>query len=202
MRKSTYSILLILSCSLLAVACQKEKKSKAPAGPACGSDKSLNQNVAVRTDVFKLSREYGFAARTDCAGKTTTSRVTLKEPKDAYSLQALTLTPNSGNYSVSAINRTTCDQATIKKHNPGDTRMEIQFHTSRGTRRTYVLKNTDNYIDYEFRRCSQLDAGNNCVKSEVAERGTVILKVEYSETENPVPFETKETCPSPDQKKP
>ncbi len=201
MLNSTYSISLILACSILAAGCQKEKKS-APPGPPCGSDKSLNQNAAVRTDVFKLTRVFKNVARTNCAGQTTTTRETSKDPKESYTLQALTLAPNSGPYTVSAINRTTCAQGVIKNRNLTDTRMEVQFTTSKGTRRTLMLKNTDNYIDYEFSRCLQLGPANNCLRSEVAERGTVILKVEYSEEVDPVPLEVKETCPSAEQKKP
>jgi hypothetical protein len=194
------SILLLLACSILSSACQKEKKKAAPL--ACGNDLSLNKTAAVRTDVFRLRREFATVRHTDCQGRVKVSRVTVKEPKDAYSLSALTLAPNSGSYSVSAQNRSTCDSATIKDRRETDTRMEIQFHTSRGTRRTYVLKNADNYIDYEFRRCLEKNAQNQCVRSEIAERGTVILHVEYSELDRPGVTETGDTCSNPDQKKP
>ncbi len=193
MSKSIYSISLLIACTILSSACQKEKK-KSP-GPACGNDLSLNKNTAIRTDIFHLKREFARVRHTDCAGKSTTSRVTVKEPKDAYSLSALTLAPNSGNYSVSAQNRSTCSMATIKKRKDTDTRMEIQFHTSPNTRRTYLLKNADNYIDYEFRRCLQTDPAGKCLRSEVAERGTVILKAEYSELEHPELRESRASCP-------
>lgn len=194
------SILLILACAVLSSACQKDKK-KTP-GPACGADITLNKTTSVRTDVFRLSREFQLVNNTDCTGKVTQTRQTVKEPKDAYSLSALTLTPGSGAYTVSALNRTTCDFATIKKRNETDTRMEIQFHTSPGTRRTYAIKNADNYIDYEFRRCLEKDAANKCVRSEVAERGTVVLHVEYSENQRPGVLETRSSCPTPEPPKP
>lgn len=193
MSKSIYSISLLVACAILSSACQKEKKKVA--APPCGNDLSLNKNAAVRTDVFRLQREFVDIRHTDCAGKTTTSRVTVKEPKDAYSLSALTLAPGSGNYSVSAQNRSTCSSATIKKRKDTDTHMEIQFHTSPNTRRTYLLKNADNYIDYEFRRCLQTDAAGQCIRSEIAERGTVILKAEYSELEHPEVRESRASCP-------
>lgn len=196
MRSST---LLLIACCVLSSACQKDKKP--PARPACGSDLTLNKNAPLRTDSFRLSREFAIVKRTNCAGQSTTSRVTVKDPKDAYNLSAQTLGPG-GSYEVSALNRTTCDFATIKPRGFGDTRMEIQFHTSPGTGRTHALKNADNVIDYEFRRCLERDVNNKCLRSEIAERGTVVLHVVYTESQRPGLIETKETCPSQEQGKP
>lgn len=192
--------LLLIACCVLSSACQKDKRP--PARPACGSDLTLNKNAPLRSDVFRLSRVYAMVKHTNCKGESKVSRVTVKDPKDAYSLSAMTLAPGSGTYEVSALNRTTCDSGTIKPRSSSDTRMEIQFHTSPGTHRTHVLKNKDNIIDYEFRRCLERDAANKCLRSEIAERGTVVLRVEYTESQRPDWIETKETCPSSEPVKP
>jgi len=188
----TRLFIFMLPALVISLACQKEKK-KAPV--PCAADFSINQNAPVKRDSMKLRREFAIVRHTTCDGKTSTRRVTVKEPKDAYSLHAQTLPASSGDYSVEAYNRTTCNSATIKSRKASDTRMEIQFHTSRGTRRTLAKKNTDNYIDYEFRRCLKRDAAGLCTSSEVAERGTVILFIEYSESEQPGITDTRADCP-------
>lgn len=129
MKNAVYGLLII---GLLSTACQKSHK-RAPVAPnPCGGDLSLNKTVPVRTDTFRLTREYATFRRTTCDGRTITSRETVKDPKGAYSLAAQNLPP--GEYLVSAYNRTTCDQATIKPRQATETRMEIQVHTSPGTR--------------------------------------------------------------------
>ena len=189
------SVVLLFACSILAVACQKSGKKPAPTS-LCNKDMSLNQNAPVRTETVKVHREFRKNTQTNCAGQTSTRIENLKDPKDAYSLKALTLTAGTDTYQVNAFNRTTCDGAKIKTNRkPEDTHMEIQYHTSPGTGRMHVNKNADNYIDYEFRRCVQFDATRACLRSVVAERGTVILRVEYTENEAAA-VETQSDCPA------
>lgn len=176
--KRLFAITLLLSLTL--PACQKSKKAPTPP-PACGQDSSIGVDKVTRHDTMKLGREYQQTRRTSCDGKTADSKVLVREPKDSYSIFAQTLTRTDKEYSVWAMNRTTCDTATIKKRDARDPRMEIQLHTSKGTRRTHVLKNQDNYIDYEFRECVRRNQSGQCTASQVAERGTVILKIEYFE---------------------
>lgn len=197
--KRLFATLILLS--LVLPACQKSKKAPSPP-PACGQDTSVGVDKVIRKDTMKLSREYVKKRHVGCDGKVTESRGIVREPKDAYSIFAQNLTKSDKEYAVWAINRTTCDTATIKKRDLRDPRMEIQLHTSKGTRRTHVRKNQDNYIDYEFRECLRKNQSGQCISSQVAERGTVVLYIEYSEKDHDEVQETKATncAPAPDTK--
>lgn len=191
----TLSLVLVLSLSVALPACQKRPAKKKQA-EICGgrADISLDKNKVVRQDTMKLRREYETVRHTDCNGVTKTSKLLVTEPKESYTIMLKNIPQAARDYEVWAFNRTTCDNATIKKRENKDPKMEVQVHTSRGTRRTYVLKNQQNYIDYEFRECLKRDANNQCTSSQVAERGTLVLYIDYSEGDKPGVRETKADC--------
>ncbi len=83
------SILLLAACAVLSSPVKKTKENQ---GREIRVRRSIAQSKRpLRSDVFKLSREFALKDHTDCQGKTTRSRVTVKDPKDAYSISAQTL---------------------------------------------------------------------------------------------------------------
>lgn len=177
--------MIVLAIATL-TACGKKKKSDPP--NPCPGVGVIDRSAPVVKDTLKIERPIYIKQVKQCStGQIVTTRTTGSDPKNSFLLKAQTLTGGTHKgYTLSVFNRSTCQfgdykGATIKPI----PEFFVKAHTSPGTSRMRVIKNRDNYMDYEIRECVERETNNhlNCVKSVVAERGTVILFIDYSEPE-------------------
>jgi len=178
-----YAAVALSVCALFVTNCEKKSKVKPD---ACGGLGVMNNANPVIRDRLKIERPIYVKQVKHCpTGKVVTTRTTGSDPKNSFQLKAQTLRGGSlKGFMLSVFNRSTCEFGDYKgNHIKPEPAFMVKAHTSRGTSRMRVLKNRDNFMDYEIRECVQRDLNdrNKCLKSAVAERGTVVLFIDYSE---------------------
>jgi hypothetical protein len=195
--------------------------------PGCSTinDTSLDPARVVQRKSVALKLEYQLVSHKDCSGreiKRGIEKVTL--PQEEY---VLTPAGNNwgdwwkrlgGTDRSTAYNRTSCTDSgsgdtLIKilalplflpqiaadgvKDVAGHPRMRFYINTSPTALDMRVIRNRDNYIDYEFSKCES--AGSACTKPTSVERGTLILTVNYSENNLTGVKDVSDCQPQPDQ---
>lgn len=167
---------------------------------ATRDDSSIAPERKVQRQTINVKMEKQRVIRKDCDGKV----ISDKMEKVTMPIGEVLLKPEGGKIGTGfavPYNRTTCsgqgfelgriitlsvgiglaeaadDDARNKKGYPS---LRFTVDTSPTVGAMHVRKNTNNYIDYEFKKCLE-KSGDNCVKSETTELGTLILTVNYTE---------------------
>jgi hypothetical protein len=173
--------------------------------PKCATrmDISLAQDRVVQRKTITVKMEKQRVIRKDCDGKVSSDSM----EKVTYPNQEIELTPLKkwpGKSTTLPFNRTTCsgpgleleaiflkalfgiglitDAADGVRNLMGFPRVRFSVDTSPTLSHMHVLKNADNYIDYEFQNCEQRNSvDGTCMKANSVEKGTLILTVNYNE---------------------
>lgn len=170
----------------------------APRAPKCATenDQTIDPAHAVQRKTVDLRRQRQRIIRRGCNQKLESDGM----EKTIYPETDLIITPimvKDKRLTGSAYNRTTCkgEGMGIGKlftalvspfqtwFESDKSQIKLVIDTSPVEDHMHVRRGRDNYIDYEFRKCldKSRPEGVSCVKSEVVERGTLVLTVNYSE---------------------
>lgn len=195
-------VMAIFGIGLGLTGCGNKRKSDPP--NVCPGVGAISASAPVVRDTLKIERPIYVKQIKDCAsGRIVTQRTTGRDPKNSFLLKAQHLAGGSNKgFLLSVFNRTTCQFGEYKGNTiKPEPQFFVKAHTSPNTSRMQVLKNRENHIDYEIRECVEREPGNhlNCTKSVVAERGTVILFIDYAEPEV-VLQGIEDQCPRLDQR--
>lgn len=84
--------------------------------------------------------------------------------------------------SVSVYNRTNCESGNFRTRAKSSL-LEIPVSVEKSNQHLKLATDRENYIDYEIRECETVNSEFHCTKSEVVEKGTLVLAVQFADYE-------------------
>jgi hypothetical protein len=165
------------------------------------SDTSLDPARKIQRQTINVKMEKQRVIRKDCTGNVTSDKI----EKVTMPSSDILLKPAGwwiGQGIGMPYNRTTCTGpgfelervlltavgvgvvdtlADSARNNAGFPSVRFKVDTSPTVGAMHVRKNADNYIDYEFQKCTEKNSEGACSKTESLEKGTLILTVNYTE---------------------
>ncbi len=157
--------------------------------PSCATedDTSVASAASVRHGEVNVERVFQRVVRRDCKGVLKNDQIeTVSSPNASFYIETL----NAGDHLTAEVNdRATCNTI-IRPVSNG--RIKFTVDTSPTLFYLHINKDKENYLDYQVTLCPE---AGTCDKGAVVEKGTVILKVNYSEKTIPETQEITETCP-------
>jgi hypothetical protein len=205
--------IVIFSCL---IACGKRHHKAPPVAPveprpkpaSCATemDQSLDPARKVQRKTVELRRQRQRTIRRDCDKRVVSDGMELIE-MPMRELVILPLSTKEAGLTGSAYNRTTCSGAgaglgrvlvtmifpwtALLEGNRSQIKLTV--NSSPTFDHMHVRKFQDNFIDYEFVRCLKM-SDKNCAQTETAERGTLVLTVNYLELPDIETPREKDNC--------
>jgi hypothetical protein len=156
-------------------------------GCSTENDIALQPGTQVQHQEVEINRKFQRVIRHGCNGEILSDTVVTTDQPDGHVTIGTAQEIKALAYMATVRNRTTCNGTTRTYAMPENETAErkpsarLHINTSPTLLHLHVLKDRENYLDYEFFSCSEITAARDCKDKSSLEKGTVILKVNYVE---------------------
>ncbi len=145
-------------------------------------DTSLNPQKAVQRSTVIINRKATKVKYVDCDQNEFLKQQAVVKDATAVELAVkANFKATDSQMSVSVHNRTNCESGNFRARAKSGA-LTVPVTVEKSDLHLRLSKEHANYVDYEIRECSKVNAEFHCTESEVVEQGTLVLNVKFDDS--------------------